>query len=201
MTGRADIAASAGPDQDAGQGGAHEPRRQFPSDNPKFGAGGAARHLELWPPQSAGRGAAPGTGELWQSEHGPQGGDEINCAAGRNYGGPRELRLPLQLFPIRPPLPPRGRHPRTLRTRNRSRPGSRPRPHRRAWPSTAATSSRNGAENVFAGGLAGHTLRRHVLDANGAVTLRDEVSVVKALDKRIRAVTQGPDGWAVPAER
>jgi aldose sugar dehydrogenase len=31
----------------------------------------------------------PGTGELWQSEHGPQGGDEINVAeAGRNYGWP-----------------------------------------------------------------------------------------------------------------
>jgi glucose/arabinose dehydrogenase len=31
----------------------------------------------------------PDTGELWVSEHGPQGGDEINIArAGRNYGWP-----------------------------------------------------------------------------------------------------------------
>ena len=31
----------------------------------------------------------PTTGELWVSEHGPQGGDEINRAlAGKNYGWP-----------------------------------------------------------------------------------------------------------------
>ncbi|WP_163369262.1 PQQ-dependent sugar dehydrogenase, partial [Enterobacter hormaechei] len=31
----------------------------------------------------------PVTGELWEGEHGPQGGDEINIArAGANYGWP-----------------------------------------------------------------------------------------------------------------
>ena len=49
--------------------------------------------------------------------------------------------------------------------------------------------------NLFAGALAGATLWRFVLDANDAVTLREEVAVVKALGKRIRAVRQGPDGW------
>ena len=39
------------------------------------------------------------------------------------------------------------------------------------------------------------TLWRIVLDANGAVTLREEVAAVKALGKRIRDVRQGPDGW------
>lgn len=35
----------------------------------------------------------PDTGELWTSEHGPQGGDEINrTLAGRNYGWPRVSR-------------------------------------------------------------------------------------------------------------
>ena len=49
--------------------------------------------------------------------------------------------------------------------------------------------------NLFAGALAGNTLWRIVLDADNAVTQREEVAVVKALGKRIRAVTQGPDGW------
>ena len=31
----------------------------------------------------------PTTGELWEAEHGPQGGDEINIVrAGKNYGWP-----------------------------------------------------------------------------------------------------------------
>ena len=30
----------------------------------------------------------PVTGKLWTIEHGPQGGDEINNAAGANYGWP-----------------------------------------------------------------------------------------------------------------
>ena len=49
--------------------------------------------------------------------------------------------------------------------------------------------------NLFAGALTGRTLWRHVLDANNAVALREELTVVKALGKRIRAVKQGPDGW------
>ena len=61
-----------------------------PADNPWAGRPGAAP--ELW---SLGhrniQGAAlhPQTGELWASEHGPQGGDEINrVLPGANYGWP-----------------------------------------------------------------------------------------------------------------
>ncbi len=49
--------------------------------------------------------------------------------------------------------------------------------------------------NVFAGALAGQSLWRIVLDANGNVSAREEVAAVKALGKRIRDVRQGPDGW------
>lgn len=63
---------------------------QPPADNPFVKRSGTAP--EVW---SLGhrniQGAAihPVTGELWQSEHGPQGGDEVNVAeAGRNYGWP-----------------------------------------------------------------------------------------------------------------
>ncbi|GAB1391116.1 hypothetical protein MASR1M6_32980 [Rubrivivax sp.] len=63
---------------------------RVPADNPFAGRPGAA--AEIW---SLGhrnvQGAAlhPDTGELWASEHGPQGGDEINLIeGGRNYGWP-----------------------------------------------------------------------------------------------------------------
>jgi glucose/arabinose dehydrogenase len=61
-----------------------------PPDNPFVGRAGAAP--EVW---SLGhrnvQGAAlnPATGELWATEHGPQGGDEVNrVLPGRNYGWP-----------------------------------------------------------------------------------------------------------------
>ena len=60
-----------------------------PAGNPKLGAGALP---EIWSyghrnPQGAA--LHPTTGELWDVEHGPQGGDEINIArAGANYGWP-----------------------------------------------------------------------------------------------------------------
>lgn len=61
-----------------------------PPDNPFVGRAGA--RPEIWSyGHRNGQGAAlhPGTGELWQHEHGPRGGDEINIArAGQNYGWP-----------------------------------------------------------------------------------------------------------------
>jgi len=61
-----------------------------PPDNPFVGRAGA--RPELWSlghRNIQGMAAHPATGELWASEHGPQGGDEINVAeAGRNYGWP-----------------------------------------------------------------------------------------------------------------
>ena len=64
---------------------------RVPADNPFVSTPGA--RPEIW---SLGhrniQGAAlhPATGELWASEHGPQGGDELNrVLAGRNYGWPR----------------------------------------------------------------------------------------------------------------
>ena len=60
-----------------------------PSDNPGLGAGALP---ELWSyghrnPQGAA--LHPSTGELWMTEHGPQGGDEVNISrAGGNYGWP-----------------------------------------------------------------------------------------------------------------
>ena len=62
----------------------------IPADNPFVGTKGA--RAEIWSlghrnPQ--GLAIDPRTGELWEHEHGPRGGDEINIIrAGRNYGWP-----------------------------------------------------------------------------------------------------------------
>jgi glucose/arabinose dehydrogenase len=61
-----------------------------PADNPFVGKPGA--RPEIWSyghrnPQ--GLAIHPATGELWESEHGPKGGDELNLVKpGRNYGWP-----------------------------------------------------------------------------------------------------------------
>ncbi len=57
--------------------------------NPSFGAGAAAGLWSIGHRNPQGAAINPATGELWISEHGAQGGDEINIArAGANYGWP-----------------------------------------------------------------------------------------------------------------
>ncbi len=61
-----------------------------PADNPFVARAGAAPEVWTYGHRNV-QGAAlhPDTGELWTSEHGAQGGDEINIPrAGRNYGWP-----------------------------------------------------------------------------------------------------------------
>jgi len=63
---------------------------RVPDDNPFVGQAGA--RPEIWSyghrnPQ--GLAIQPGTGAVWSTEHGPQGGDEVNVSApGANYGWP-----------------------------------------------------------------------------------------------------------------
>jgi aldose sugar dehydrogenase len=60
-----------------------------PADNPKLGAGARPEIWSYGHRNVQGAALHPGTGELWDVEHGPQGGDEINIArAGANYGWP-----------------------------------------------------------------------------------------------------------------
>ena len=62
----------------------------IPADNPFVGQEGVAS--EIWAygiRNSQGMTIHPKTGDLWISEHGPQGGDEINIVEkGKNYGWP-----------------------------------------------------------------------------------------------------------------
>ncbi|MBA3478862.1 MAG: PQQ-dependent sugar dehydrogenase [Lautropia sp.] len=63
----------------------------IPPDNPAFAQAGTVPGIWSYGHRNP-QGAAlnPASGELWISEHGPQGGDEINrILAGRNYGWPR----------------------------------------------------------------------------------------------------------------
>lgn len=67
-----------------------QPDGQPPGDNPFVGQSGAKP--EIWSyghrnPQSLA--FNPANGELWEVEHGPRGGDEVNIIArGKNYGWP-----------------------------------------------------------------------------------------------------------------
>jgi len=63
---------------------------RIPDDNPFVGQDGV--HPEIWTyghRNAQGMAVHPETGDLWQNEHGPQGGDELNLIRpGLNYGWP-----------------------------------------------------------------------------------------------------------------
>lgn len=61
----------------------------LPADNPAFGAAALPGLWSMGHRNPQGAALHPTTGELWISEHGSQGGDEINISrAGANYGWP-----------------------------------------------------------------------------------------------------------------
>lgn len=61
----------------------------IPADNPNLGASALPGIWSLGHRNPEGAALHPASGELWISEHGPQGGDEINISrAGGNYGWP-----------------------------------------------------------------------------------------------------------------
>lgn len=162
---------------------------RVPADNPFVTTAGALP--EIWSlghrnPQGAA--LHPVTGELWISEHGPQGGDEINLVrAGGNYGWPvvshgceyvscRAIgdspRAPGMTDPVTYWIPtsiaPSGL---AFYTGNRY-PG---------WQG-----------NLFSGALAGQALWRLQLDGDRVIGRQ---ALLSGYGERIRDVRQGPDGW------
>lgn len=159
---------------------------RVPADNPFVGQGGAAP--EIWSyghrnPQ--GLAIHPQTGELFEQEHGPDGGDEINIIEkGKNYGWPaitygvsREgkpigtgtsgpgMQQPIKYY--KPGIGPSGmafyfgdRYP--------------------AWHG-----------NLFNGSLSRMHLNRLVLDGH---TVVKEERLLEAWGQRVRDVAVGPDG-------
>jgi aldose sugar dehydrogenase len=158
-----------------------------PADNPYRKQ--AAALPEIW---STGhrniQGAAldPATGDLWTHEHGPKGGDELNhTLGGRNYG------WPLVTYGTE-----YSGKPVSDRT---EAPGLESPVH--YWvPSIAAsglafyTGSAIPAwqGSIFVGGLKSAELSR--LEMRDGRVVHEERLFREALDKRIRAVVNGPDG-------
>ena len=170
----------------------------IPPGNPSFGVAGA--RAEIWSyghrnPQGAA--LLPGSDELWITEHGPLGGDELNqVLPGRNYGWPlRSYGCPYSAGTNTVACRPGG----GIHAPDFEEPKT-------TWlPVSTAPSGLllyTGARfddlgwrgNAFAGALTGTTLWRIVLSGTSVVS-KEEVSAVKALGQRIRVVKQGPDGW------
>ena len=162
---------------------------RVPDDNPFVGQ--AEARPEIWSyghrnPQ--GLAVHPETGDLWITEHGPQGGDEFNrIIPGANYGWPVigygvNYRTGLAI------------HEGTMRD------GMESPPH--FWVPSIATSGLmiytgdrfpEWRGDIFAGGLAGEQLARLRMNDDSRQIEREE-TLVWGLG-RVRDVRQGPDGY------
>jgi glucose/arabinose dehydrogenase len=160
-----------------------------PADNPFAGKPGA--RPELWSighRNIQGLATHPVTGELWASEHGPQGGDEINVVeGGRNYGWP--IVTYGRNYGSGTPIGEEGPKPGIEMPLKHWVPVS-------VAPSGLAfvTSDRypGWKGSLMVGTLRGQTLIRLTLDGH---RITGEERLLMALGHRIRDVRQGPDGW------
>ena len=136
----------------------------------------------------------PGTGEPWATDHGPQGGDEINIIRpGRDYGWP-EVSYGVQYDANRSD----GRKNVPVGTGLSWRAGVEEPVY--VWVPSIAPSGMmfytgdrfpQWRGNLFVGALAGKALVRLVLDGERVVA---EERLLHELDLRVRDVRQGPDG-------
>jgi glucose/arabinose dehydrogenase len=135
----------------------------------------------------------PDTGELWEHENGPMGGDEINIIRpGRNYG------WPVVSYGRAYNGDPTGDTSGPLTT-NHSAPDMES-PFLFWVPSIAPSGLifytgdqfKAWKGNLFVGAMRGTLLQRIVLNAKGLPTVRE--SLLTELKQRIRDVKQGPDG-------
>jgi glucose/arabinose dehydrogenase len=175
---------------DRGQGKIYRlaPDGTAPPDNPFVARADAIPQVWSYGHRNP-QGAAlhPGTGELWEVEHGARGGDELNIVrAGRNYGWP-EITLGVNY------------NGQPIGTGKQSLPGMEQPIHH--WtPSIAPsgmafyTADRFPAwkGSLFVGALAHHKLVRLTLDGDRVVA---EEHLLADRGKRIRDVRVGPDGY------
>jgi glucose/arabinose dehydrogenase len=162
------------------------PDGSAPNDNPFVGRADARPEIWSYGHRNAqGLAINPATGELWETEHGPRGGDEVNIIGkGKNYGWPvvgygidysgakihDSTARPGMEQPIKywvPSIAPSGMLFYTAKLFPKWR-GS-----------------------LFTGALAGRMLVRLSLDGN---TVTGEERLLQNLNERIRDVRQGPDG-------
>jgi glucose/arabinose dehydrogenase len=165
------------------------PDGKVPDDNPFAGQAGV--RPEIWSyGQRNPQGAAlnPWTGVLWENEHGPRGGDEINIIErGKNYG------WPLATHGINysgQPIP---------ESTGKTAEGAVA-PHH-VWEKSPGLSGmafydadrfKVWQHNVFIGALVSQELIRLQFDGDRVV---HEERLMGELNQRIRDVRQGPDGY------
>lgn len=165
------------------------PDGKVPKDNPFVGQKGA--RPEIWSyGQRNPQGAAlnPWSGTLWENEHGPRGGDEINIIErGKNYGWPMATHgINYSGLPV----------PEAKGETAEGTVG----PHH-VWgksPGLSGMAFYDGdrfkawQHNVFIGALVSQELIRLQLEGDKVV---HEERLLGELNKRIRDVRQGPDGY------
>jgi len=160
---------------------------RVPEDNPFVGQPDIEPSIWSWGHRNPqGLAIHPETGDLWSTEHGPQGGDELNLIQkGANYGWPVigygvNYRSGTAI------------HEGTMRE------GMQSPPH--FWVPSIATSGLmvytgdrfpEWRGNIFAGGLAGEQIARLTLDGRRIVA---EETLMLGFG-RVRDVRQGPDGY------
>jgi glucose/arabinose dehydrogenase len=165
------------------------PDGKVPDDNPFVGQAGV--RPEIWSyGQRNPQGAAlnPWTGTLWENEHGPQGGDEINIIEqGKNYGWPIATH---GINYSGQPIP---------EAKGKTAEGTVA-PHH-VWEKSPGVSGmafydadrfKAWQHNVFIGALVSQELIRLQFDGDKVV---HEERLLGELNKRIRDVRQGPDGY------
>lgn len=160
-----------------------------PSDNPFVGNKNALP--EIW---SYGHRNPQGlffnkvTGQLWESEHGPRGGDEINLIeAGKNYGWPiishgKEYYTPFAVGEATEKV-------------------GMEQPIKVYIPSIATSSLiqymgnafPDWHNNLFIGALKSEHLNRIVLDEQSHAT--SETRLLRNVEGRIRNIIESPEGW------
>ena len=169
------------------------PDGSIPPDNPSLGAGARPEIWSFGHRNPQGIAIHPDTGELWNTEHGPQGGDELNAVRrGGNHGWPLVsygceygapvgngcrigggTHAPDYVEPVAYWVP------------VSTAPGSL-----MIYTGSGFPEWRG---NAFVGALAGQTLWRVVLNGHAEVS-RDE-PLKGLLNQRVRCIRQGPDGW------
>ena len=161
----------------------------LPADNPFADAPGVRRAIWSYGHRNMqGLAVDPRTGTLWESEHGPRGGDELNLPqAGRNYGWPT-ISNGMDYGSNKP-------YPETIGT---SAPRMQAPYH--MWPKSPGLSGMafyTGRpdspwnDSLFLGALADRNLIRLSLDGNRIVA---EERLLDDLGARIRDVRAGADG-------
>ncbi|WP_422126550.1 PQQ-dependent sugar dehydrogenase [Thioalkalivibrio sulfidiphilus] len=161
---------------------------RIPEDNPFVGRSDARPEIYTYGNRNAqGMALHPETGAVWQHEHGPRGGDELNLIrAGVNYGWP-VITHGVEYSGA------------TIGAGITEKEGMEQPVHH--WTPSIAPSGMafytgdvfpNWRGNVFVGALAHTHVTRLVMDGDRVV---EEEPMFREMGQRIRDVRQGPDGY------